>query len=318
MTDVLILEKEAEIYAARLRAECPDVVFHAATSEPEALALAGSAEVVIAMAHEVSAALVASMPHLRWIAALTTGTEHLATLNLPANVIFTSGRGIHGPQMSELAFLYMLGLLRNTRGILDNQQRHHWERRPQRLLLGKTAVLVGVGAISEELAQRCQAFGMTVIGVSSARTEARGFDRILPRERLCEAAAAADFLIALVPYSARTHHMIGAAELSAMKPSAFFINLARGNVVDEAALIAHLADGRIAGAGLDVFAREPLPTDSKLWDMPNVIATPHIGGMSDTYADQVLPLLVSNLKDFLAGRLDMLRNIVTRKTGETA
>ena len=318
MTEILILEKEAQIYAEGLRAACPEAVFHAATNEADALKVASGAEVVIALAHEISARLVAAMPKLRWIAALTTGVDHLATLDLPPDVAITSGRGIHGPQMAELTFLYMLALSRNARGMIANQERHHWERWPQRLLLGKTAVLVGVGAISEELAVRCQAFGMTTIGVSSARSEARGFDRIMPRDKLIEAAGEADFLIALAPYTPQTHHMIGRAEFAAMKPTAFFINIARGNVADEAALIEHLVGGRIAGAGLDVFAREPLPDDSPLWDMQNVIATPHIGGMSDTYADQALPLLIDNVRAYLAGTPGALRNIVSRKAGDAA
>lgn len=311
MTDVLIFEKEAEIYASRLREAFPSVTFHAATTELEALAAAASADAIVALAHEVPDRLVAATPRLRWISALTTGTEHLDTLeHLRPDVLITSGRGIHGPQMSEMAFLYMIGLSRDFRGMLANQARHHWERWPQKLLLGKTAALVGVGTISEEMAARCKAFGMTVVGVSSARTEAPGFDRIVPRDRLVEVAAEADFLIALVPYSKETHHMIDERVLSAMKRSAIFINLARGNVVDEAALIRHLQEGRIAGAGLDVYAVEPPLPDNPLWDMENVIMTPRVGGMSDVYAEQVLPLLSHNLGCFLDGRFGDMRNIV--------
>ena len=257
MTEFLILEKDAEIYARRLRQEFPGAVFHAATTEGEALELAANAEAIVALAHDVSAVLVSRTAKLRWIAALTTGTDHLDTLGLSPEIVVTSGRGIHGPQMAELAFFYMIALSRNARAMMDNQRRHAWERWPQRLLLGKTAVLVGVGAISEELAQRCRAFGMSVVGVSSARTTARGFDRIVPRESLVAVAAEADFLIVLVPYSRETHHMIDGTVLSAMKPAAVFINIARGKVVDEAALIRHLQERRIAGAGLDVYEEEP-------------------------------------------------------------
>ncbi len=313
MPEILILEREADTYATRLRQEFHGHHIHAATSEDEALAVCGNAEILIALAHEVSQKLIHDMPRLHWIAALTTGTDHLDTLeDLPAGLIVTSGRGIHGPQMAELAFMYMIALSRNLRGILANQAHQAWERRPQRLLLGKSAVLVGVGAISEDVALRCKAFGMETLGVSDSRSEARGFDRIVPRARLHEAAAEADFLIVLVPYSSRTHHMIDDAVLSAMKQSAILINIARGNVVDETALIRLLQHGKIAGAGLDVYAEEPPRPDNPLWSMDNVIMTPRIGGMSDIYAQQALPLLVDNMRAYLEGRIDDIQNIVRR------
>jgi len=178
------------------------------------------------------------------------------------------------------------------------------------LLLGKTVVIAGIGLIAEEMAVRFKAFGMNVIGVSDARKQGRGFDEIVPRSQLTLAAARVNFLIALVPYNAQTHHMINGDVLSAMPASGFFINLARGNVVDEQALIKHLQQGKIAGAGLDVFATEPLPQDSPLWDMENVIVTPRIGGMSDIYAQQVLPLIEENLALFTSGRSSEMINIV--------
>jgi phosphoglycerate dehydrogenase-like enzyme len=171
-------------------------------------------------------------------------------------------------------------------------------------------VIVGVGQIGETLAQRLRCFGMKIVGVSDARTEIAGFDRVLPRAKLKEAAGLADFLIVLVPLNAETRHLIDARVLDAFKPTAHLINLARGDVVDEAALIDRLQAGRIAGAGLDVFAEEPPRRDNPLWTMPNVIMTPRIGGMSDRYAEQVLPLMVHNLRAFSEGRLKDMRNIV--------
>jgi phosphoglycerate dehydrogenase-like enzyme len=191
-----------------------------------------------------------------------------------------------------------------------NQKRHVWERWPQKLLWGKTAVLVGIGPIAEELAVRCAAFGMRLIGISDARSEAPHFEKILPRTGLQEAAAEADFLVMLVPLSSQTHHMIDDGVLGAMKKTGILINLARGPVVDEKALVKALLDGRIGGAALDVFEVEPLPSDSLLWEMPNVIVTPRIGGMSDVYAEQVLPLVVHNLRCFLDGRPEDMKNVV--------
>jgi phosphoglycerate dehydrogenase-like enzyme len=204
----------------------------------------------------------------------------------------------------------MLAFARKFPALLENQKRKRWDRRPQQLLAGKTAVLVGVGRIAEELAKRCQVFGMRVIGVSAARKSAPGFDAVYPRARLISAAGEADFLIILVPYTNENHHLIDGAVIDAMKPSGVLINIARGGVLDEDALLAALIDGRIAGAGLDVFANEPLPSSSPLWDTPNVIITSHVGGMSEDYAEQVMPVLIDNLRAFVAGEPERMRYIV--------
>jgi len=287
------------------------MTFKVARNVDEALECCDEAEVLLAMAHEVSDALLSRMPRLRYLCALSAGVDRLETLTaLRPDVRVTSGRGIHGPQMSELAFLYMIALSRDFTRNRRNQQNHVWERWPQRLLYKKTAAIAGIGPIAEELAARSAAFGMRVIGVSDARDHAPHFEKLFKRAQLREAAREADFLIVLVPLSAQTRRLIDADVLAAMKPTGILINLARGPLIDEPALIRCLQEGRIAGAGLDVFESEPLPADSPLWDMPNVIITPRIGGMSDIYSDQVLPLVVHNLHCFAQGRFAEMKNVV--------
>ena len=308
---VLIVEREDHFKADDLRARFPQLTIHDAKSVAEALPHAGECEVLIALAHEVADELLAAMPKLRYVAALSTGVDHLWTCkNLRPDIRITNGRGIHGPQMAEMAFLYMIGLSRDYLRMEANRRKHVWKRWAQPVLVGKTAVIVGVGAISEAVALRCKAFEMRVVGVSNARRESPGFDLILPRAQLREAATQADFLIVRAPLDATTRHMINAEVFAAMKPTAFIINLARGDVIDEAAMIAALQGGTIAGAGLDVFCVEPLPQDNALWDMPNVMISPRIGGMSDIYADQVLPVVSQNLRAFIEGRETEMRNIV--------
>ena len=309
----LILDRGVHIDPGAVRNECPQLTFGYARTEQEALRVCGEAAILLAMAHEVSDALVSRMPKLRYLCALSAGTDRLETLTaLKPDVLVTSSRGIHGPQMSELAFLSMIALSRDFARMQRNQHAHRWERWPQRLIFAKTAVIVGIGPIAEELAARCAAFGMRVIGVSDARESAAHFERLMKRSRLREAAALADFMIVLVPLSAATRHMIDEGVLAAMKPNSILINLARGPVVDEQALIRALRANRIGGAGLDVFETEPPADGSPLWDMPNVIITPRIGGMSDVYASQVLPLVVHNLHCFTLGRLGEMMNIVRR------
>jgi D-2-hydroxyacid dehydrogenase (NADP+) len=225
-------------------------------------------------------------------------------------VTVTSTRGMHGPQMSELVFLQMLALLRNFSRMQRNQSAHRWDRWPQPLLAGKTVVIVGVGAIAEVLAPRCKAFDMTVYGISNSGRRPPGFDEILSRDELPRGAAAADFLVLIVPHSAQTESLIDASVLSCMKPSAYLINVARGGVLDERALLASLREQRLAGAALDVFRERQLPADSPLWGEERVIITPHIGGMSDVYLDQAYPIVRDNIKLFLAGDLTGMKNIV--------
>jgi D-2-hydroxyacid dehydrogenase (NADP+) len=308
---ITIIEDEAEIYAARLRAEIPGIVVHAGRNEAQVLPHCAGSQIIMGLAQCITERMVDEAKDLRWIQALTTGTDPLIMMpRLRKDVTITSARGIHGPQMSELAFFYMLNFARDIRHVLDDQQRKIWDRRPQRLLQEKTVVLVGIGLISEDLARRCKAFGMHVIGVSSGRTHVEGFDEIVSRERLVEVAARADFLIAILPFTRDTLKIISAEVLAAMPAHGVFLNLARGPVVDEEALIEVLRERRIAGAGLDTFVEEPLRDSSPLWSMDNVLMTPHIGGMAENYAEQILPLLIHNVRAFVEGRASDFRNLV--------
>jgi phosphoglycerate dehydrogenase-like enzyme len=308
---VLILDVNAQQYRERLERSLPDVAFHAFKHAADAKPVVADVDVIVALGHHIPDDMIKAAGKLKWIQALTTGTDTLTAPGvLPPHVLLTSTRGIHGPQMSELALLNMIALNRNFRKAQRNQAEAKWEQWNQPILEGRTVVIVGLGVLAEHLAERCKLFGMTTIGVSGGRSEAPHFDEVLPRKELAQAAARADFLVLLVPYSKATHHLVDRQVLSAMKPSAFLINLARGGVLDEAALIEHLQAGRIAGAGLDIFSTQPLPAENPLWRMPNVIITPNIGGRSDTFVEQTLTIVEPNLRAFVEGRLKDLRNLV--------
>jgi len=308
---VLIIHHNAQRYLARLKSAFPDVDFHAFAHGADAQPLAADLDVIIGLGHHIPPDLIKAAAKLKWVQALTTGTETLTAPGVLApHVLLTSTRGVHGPQMSELAFLNMIALARDFRKMQRNQADGKWEQWNQPILDGRTVVIVGLGVLAEHLAERCKLFGMATIGVSGGRGEAPHFDEVLPRGRLNEAAARADFLVLLVPYSKETHHLIDRAVLAAMKPTAFLINLARGGVLDEAALIELLQAGKIAAAALDVFAKHPLPPDSPLWHMPNVIITPNVGGRSDRFVEQTLTVVEPNLRAFVQGRLKDLKNLV--------
>jgi D-2-hydroxyacid dehydrogenase (NADP+) len=311
--NLLVFGELADAMHGPLAAAFPQLrITHAVTHE-EGLPLIADAEILVATAPDVRIDLLRGARKLRWVQSLTSGTDGIHNSPvLPSDVIVTSMRGVHGIQMSELALTFMLALARDLRRMVRNQDRRTWDRWPQGVLAGATVTIAGVGLIGEALAVRCGALGMRVLGVSARRTAAPGFERIFPRSAVVEAAAEADFLVVLVPYDASTEGFIGDAVFGAMKPSAFLVNIARGGVVDEDALLDHLRCGSIAGAGLDVFKHEPLAPQSAFWDLPNVLITPHIGGLRKSYPETIFPHVAENIRAYLAGDIAALRNIVTR------
>lgn len=308
MVNLLILDQFAEKYRRALEPKFPEVFIHAAKSKEEIGDFVEKMDVLLAFRFPDE--LMKKATRLQWIQSMATGVDYI--INLPSlrkEILITSTRGMHGPQMSEMAFLHMLNLTRNYPRMLRNQDRRVWERWPQPLLSGKTVGILGIGVIAEELARKCKAFKMKVYGISKTAREVEGIDRFYSREELPRVAAEIDYLIVLVPYSPETHKIVNAKVLSAMKPTAYLINIARGQVIDEEALIEALKNRKIAGAGLDVFNEEPLPKDHPFWGMENVIVSPHVAGMSNIYAEQLLPIFEENLRRFLKGER---RNLINR------
>ena len=309
---VLVFDQRAAWYAGALAKLCPGYDFVAATYPDEMMRKGAEAAILVALAPPVSREMIAAMPRLEWVQALTTGVDNLLSMpELGPRVAITNCRGIHGPQMSELAILLMLALGRRFPAMVRNQFDAVWQRWSQPLLAKRTVCIVGLGAIAEDLARRCASFEMRITGVSDGRATVEGFARVYRRAEIARAVAEADFVVVVVPYSSDTHHLVGSEVIAAMRPDSFLVNLSRGGCVDEQALLEALGSGAIAGAGLDVFQTEPLPATNPFWRLPNVIVTPHIGGMSDTYHEQALPIVAANLNtyaregaDGLAGRVD--------------
>ena len=249
--------------------------------------------------------------HLRWIHALTTGTDGIDNLpSLRPEVLLTSTRGIHGTPVSEAALMAMLALNRDFPRAVRNQDRQVWERWPARLLEGKTVGIFGVGLIGAALAPKCKALGMRVIGVNPTQRDVAGVDRMLAWNQVPQVIGDMDFLVLFVPSSPGTRGMIDLKFLEAMKPTAYLINLGRGDVLDDDALIGILKEGRIAGAALDVFREEPLPQNHPFWSLKNIIVTPHLGGAFDEYPKRALPIIEENMRRFLAGDIDNMINVV--------
>jgi phosphoglycerate dehydrogenase-like enzyme len=250
---------------------------------------------------------------LKWIQALGTGVDNIVDLpSLGKNVLVTNVRGIHGAPVSEATLAYMLSLARDMPRATHEQDKVQWQRWPAQLLTGKTVGILGVGLIAEYLAPICKALGMTTIGITGTPRETKGFDRMVGRDQLIDVASELDFLVALVPLSAETRNIVGRAVFKAMKPTAYLVNVARGGVVDEPALIEALEAGEIAGAALDVFSQEPLPPENPIWKAKNVQIYSHLGGYSLGYEDRAMPTIAGNMACFLEGRPKDMINIVRK------
>jgi D-2-hydroxyacid dehydrogenase (NADP+) len=310
-TNVLVLETYADVYAAALRERFLAVQVRTARSLADLPEDVSGIDVLVAFGIAIDDGLMRGLTRLKWIQSLATGVDHfLRSPHLRPETLLTSARGIHGPAMRETVAFLMLSVSRDAPRLMHSQAAREWERRPWTLLAGKAAVIVGVGLSSTAVAQLLKAFGMRVVGVSRSPRAVEGFDEVVGTERLAAAASDADYLINILPGDPENHDRINAEVFGAMRETAYFINVGRGETVDEAALIEALRSKRIAGAGLDVFRHEPLPADNPLWTMANVVATPHVAGLFTEYEAYVLPILLENMGHFLDGRHGQMRNLI--------
>ena len=310
---ILVVEIHAELYRDRLQAEFPDLQFILFHNAAEVACDLSDIDVMITFGIEIRDHMLRDAPQLKWIQSLATGVDHfLRCPSLRPDVLITSGRGVHGVPMREHVLYLMLAIGHDAKRQVEDQQQHVWQRRLWTTLHGKTAVIAGSGIVGSAIGEMLQALGMYVIGVSRTVRKARGFDEILASDRLREAAARSDYLINILPATPENTALFDAGLFAAMKSSAYYISAGRGQTVDEAALIAALRERRIAGAAFDVFQTEPLPPESPFWTMPNVFITPHVGGYIVEYEDFIMPLIIGNMRLFLAGRQKEMANIVAR------
>jgi phosphoglycerate dehydrogenase-like enzyme len=300
-------------YRARLATLFPDLEIEVASLRDQAEPALAKADILLTFGQMMKNLKLdlESAKNLKWVQALGTGLDGITDQPaLQPGVTVTSLHGVHGAPVSEAAMAGMLALSRDIPRFARNQDTQTWGRWPAKLLHEKTVGILGIGVIAEALAPKCKAFGMKVIGITSAKRAVPGFDRVHGMDELHRVLPQLDYLVLLTPYSPATHHMIDAKVFAAMKPTSYLINVARGGVVDEDTMVEALREGRIAGAALDVFEHEPLPPGHPLWSMKNVIITTHQGGFCDVYVDLAMPIVEHNMRCFLAGDLGKLRNVV--------
>jgi D-2-hydroxyacid dehydrogenase (NADP+) len=310
---ILLAMPDADDYRKDLQSRFPEIPLYAVAAEEEIRHHIDRVEILITI-YRVRDELLKKAVNLKWIQVITSGVNYLLSRpSLRKDIIITSGRGIHGPQVSEMAFLMMLALNRNFAENVRNQDRRVWRKWKAKLLHHKNVGILGIGVIGEELARKCKAFGMTVYGMDIVRREVDCVDFFYGPEDLPRVAEEVDYLILVAPSTAQTQKIVGKHVLAHMKRTAFLINLARGELVDETELMEALESGGIAGAALDALSIEPLPTEHPLWGAKNLIITPHVAGESDTYREQVMPIIEENLRRFLGGERQDLVNFIERQ-----
>ncbi len=302
------------IYYDRLLEQFPQVKIDLVDHNTQAGPYIADADMVLAFGVMLSDEIFFKGEKLKWVQALGSGVDGIVDQpSFRKTIQVTNMQGVHGPPCAEAAIAAMFDLSRQTPRVLANQQNHKWDRFPVRLLDGKRVAIVGLGVIAEALGPRCQALGMHVTGVTGAPRPLTGFDDVVPRAELRKVVSQSDYVILLTPYTSENHHLANAEFLAAMKPQAYLINIARGGVVDDDALLEALESKTIAGAALDVFDVEPLPDDHPYWAMDNVIVTPHLGGFHDEYPKRALPIIEHNMRKFLDGDFAGMINIVNKR-----
>ncbi len=259
---------------------------------------------------EIEVLICGSAPKIDWSTAAKLKLVHFLgagvdgffpARGLPANVIVANARGIHALEMRDHTLAMILALERDVPRAIAQQQARLWERRPLGTVHGKTIVVLGVGEVGAPIAKACAHLGMHVIGVRARPRPIEGTSKVVGPDELDEVLPRADYLVVALTLTTTTRGMLDRRRLALLPQNAAVVVISRGGIVDEAALADALAANRLRGAALDVFAEEPLPKESPLWSLPNVIVTPHIAGWMPGYVERAVSVVADNLARLEAG-----------------
>ncbi|MCT2537489.1 D-2-hydroxyacid dehydrogenase [Aquibacillus koreensis] len=275
------------------------------------------AEVIAGWNKQIAESCLQNGTKLKWIQSWSAGVDSYPIDSFAKHdILLTSANGVHAFPISETIFAMMLSLTRKIHAYVQNMSERVWKHESLKLELhNKTIGILGVGAIGTETAKIAKAFGMHVIGIRNAKKPASYFDEIATMDELHDLLPKCDYVVVTLPLTDQTYHIFGEEAFNKMKDSSFFINIGRGQLVDEPALIKALQEKQIAGAGCDVFEQEPLPYESPLWNMDNVIITPHTAGSTEYYHQRVVDdILIPNLLQYLNGHTPSV-NLVDYKRG---
>lgn len=296
---LLILSQFATAYADIVNAaDLPDLKISAFTTVEEALARAGEVNILLG-APDLLQKILPVMDRLEWAQSTWAGVSPLMGESCRKDYLLTGVKGVYGPIMAEYAICYMLMHERNALQGFALQQKKQWKMPRPSLLRGKRVGIMGVGSIGTAIAEAAKFFKMHTSGYSRTSSPRASIDQMFGPDQLLEFARDLDYLISVLPDTPHTTHLLDTAVFNAMKPDAVFINVGRGNVVDESALVEALRRKKIAGAVLDVFQQEPLPKTHPFWETAGLIITSHTAALS--YPEDIAPLFIDNYHRFAAG-----------------
>jgi phosphoglycerate dehydrogenase-like enzyme len=313
----VLLNLEAPDYImAELTKEYPSLTFTAVKRDsPQLYNYLKDTEVFLSF--QCKKEILAKAPQLRFIQLLRVGMD-----GAPLKEIFDRGitlanaKGIHKHIMSEYAIGAMINLSRNWHLVYKNQLQGKWDRGvPQGEIRGATLGILGLGSIGQEISSKAKLFGMKVLALKNKLEPMENVDKIYGPEQMAELFRLSDYIINLLPLTQETQGLINKEYFNIMKPTAYFINIGRGATVNEEDLVQALKEKQIQGAVLDVFTQEPLPADHPLWQLDNVIISPHFSGSSSKYLDKVMPIIKHNLDKYLEGKTDQMLNLVEANKG---
>ncbi len=302
----------SEALVQRIRDVSERVEVAIVNDEKSVLEVVMDAEVVFG---KFNKELFSSAKRLRWVQTKGAGVDGLLFPDfIESNIALTSASGIHRIQISEMVVAMMLILTKQMHKFMRYKFEAKWQPHTPDELAGKTVGILGLGSIGSEIAKKTKCLGMKVIALRKHPNKKPDYvDEILGSEGLDRLLRQSDFVVLSLPLTGETRHMFGEEQFRSMKPTAYVINTGRGALIDTNALLKALKEGWIAGAGLDVFENEPLPADSELWKLDNIVITPHVAGASPYYDERAVEVFCDNLKRYIAGK--PLRNVVDKKAG---
>ncbi|MDZ5811400.1 D-2-hydroxyacid dehydrogenase [Halorubrum sp. AD140] len=287
-----------------------EIALRRAESYMETRKYISEAEIVITRALDDT--LLTEATELKWVQALNAGVDHYNLTHMrDRGIMLTNASGVHAFPAAEQVLAYMLLFERNLLQGIHRQRRHEWRHFGGGELSGTTVGIIGVGEIGGAVATRAAAFGMDTLGMRRNPDRSHeAIDKMLGPDRLHELLARSKYVVLTCPLTDDTRGLLGATEFESMRSDAVVVNVARGEVIDQQALAASLQNGKIGGAALDVQTPEPLPEESPLWTLSNVVITPHMAGSSPKYLDRCADIFLSNYEHYLQGEYDQFENRV--------
>jgi len=313
MLKILISFNLDEEHVERIRS-CLSGIDVKKSSDPGVL-LSEICDAEVLLAGRFNSEMFKAAKRLKWVQAIAAGVDRfLFGEFVSSDVVLTNARGVHPAQVSDHVLALILAFSRKLNIFTKSQYQRKWARLQCEELQGKVLGIVGLGAIGREIARKAKCFGMRILAVDRDMAAApNSVDELLRPQALSTLLKQSDFVVLSVPLTRETEGLIGEPELTTMRKDAILINVSRGRIVQEQVLVKALREGKIGGAGLDVFEEEPLPFSSELWDMENVIITPHVAGSTPHYWARVCDIFCENLKRYTSGQ--PLINVIDKKAG---